>query len=114
MLSKLREILLTQYIGAILIALLISQAASQLVAAVVRTGFWFYDYRRSESVLARPSTAPFRWHDLILESVRIALHLLTAYGIARWLYSVPSPTPQADVDDDSYPEPGDPDISGIS
>ena len=114
MLSKVREILLTQYIGSILIALLIAQGASELFTAAVRTGFWFYENSRSQSVLARPSTAPFRWHNLIFEGVTTALYLLTAYGIARWLYSVPSSTPQSDSEDDSYPEPSDPGVSSTS
>jgi len=39
MFTKLREVLLTQYIGAFLIALLVWQAAVEIVTRVVRIGY---------------------------------------------------------------------------
>jgi hypothetical protein len=86
MLKNLREILLTEYIGSILIALLALQAAVEFITTVVRTGFWFFNQPHTKSVLGRSSSAPFRWDTLIFDGVKIALYLLTAYGLARWLY----------------------------
>ena len=96
MFRKLHEILLTQYIGSILVALLVWQAAIEVITTAVRTGFWFSNHRHTESVLGGGfSRAPFPWDNLIFSAVTVALYLLTAYGLARWLYpAVPAPPAQ--------------------
>ena len=91
MFSKLREILLTQYIGSILIALLFWQAAIEVITTIVRTGFWVSNHRHAESVFGGSSSTPFPWDNLIFSAVTIALYLLTAFGLARWLYPSASP-----------------------
>ena len=89
MLSELREILLTQYIGAILIALLGWQALIEIITMIVRLGFWCYGYLHSQSVLVR-SVGPFPWDSLIFSAVTVVLYVLTAYALARWLYPATS------------------------
>ena len=103
MFSKLREILLTQYIGSILIALLALQAAVEFVTRAVRTGFWIFNNRHSDSVLGGSSDAPFPWDNLIFSAVTFALYLLTAYALARWLYPAAVPITQVATDDESPP-----------
>ena len=98
MFSKLREILLTQYIGSILIALLVWQAAIEVVTTAARTGFWFSSHHHSESVLGGSSGAPFPWDNVIFAASTVALYLLTAYGLARWLYPPASTDAQPDVE----------------
>ena len=93
MFSKLREILLTQYIGSILVALLVWQAAIEVITTAVRTGFWFSKHPHTESVFGGPSGAPFPWDNLIFAAVLVALYLLTAYGLARWLFPAVAPPP---------------------
>ena len=85
MFSKLREVLLTQYIGAFLIALLVWQAAVELVTRIVRIGYWFY-YTPHPSMFAEYSREQFHWDGVILSIVRGAMYLLVAYALGRWLY----------------------------
>lgn len=106
MLSKLREILLTQYIGSILVALLVWQAAIEVITTAVRTGYWFSNHRHTESVFGESSRAPFPWDNLIFSAVTVALYLLTAYGLARWLYP---PQPIApETEEESAPDQSEP------
>ncbi|HTW30544.1 MAG TPA: hypothetical protein VMD76_02635 [Candidatus Sulfotelmatobacter sp.] len=109
MFSKLREILLTQYIGSILIALLAVQALAELITTVVWTGFWVFNHSRADSVLGGSSSAPFRWENLISDGVKIALYFLTAYGLARWLYAAQAPITHDELEGEPSPEPTDPD-----
>ena len=90
MLSRVREILLTQYIGSILIALLGCQALVVLVTTVVRTATQYVDQQHNQSVLVL-STVRFDWNTVILAAVTIALYLFTAYLLARWLYPKAQP-----------------------
>jgi hypothetical protein len=100
MLAKVREILLTQYIGSILIALLGCQALVVLLTTAVRTGFWYFETQRRQSVLGEPS-ALFPSDTLILSGVTVAVYLLTAYALARWLYPAATlPPPEADSEPD--------------
>jgi len=109
MLNRIREILLTQYIGSILIALLAVQAGSELISTVVRTGSWVFYEHQNASVLQRSSSMPFRWDALILAGVKIALYLLTAYGLAQWLHPGTTPISQDEIEGDSAPEASGPD-----
>lgn len=84
MFSKLRQILLTQYIGPILIALLVWQAAIQVVTVAVQSGFWVYN-NRNGSVLVR-SGAKFPWESVVVMGITIGLYLLIGYVLARWLF----------------------------
>ena len=87
MFSKLREVLLTQYIGAILTALLVFQGAAEVISQVARTAFWFfYQQNRRVSVFERQSSSHYAWENFILSMVIAALDLLTAYSLAKWLY----------------------------
>ena len=85
MIQKLREILLTQYIGAILVALLIWQAVIEVILALVRIGFWCFNHFHPESVYGVART-PFPWDNIVFAAVAVVLYLVTAYGLAQWLY----------------------------
>jgi hypothetical protein len=104
MFSKLREILLTQYIGSILVALLVWQAAIEVITTAVRTGFWFSSHRPTGSVFGGSSRPPFPWDNLIFAAVTVALYLLTAYGLARWLYPSASPV-TSEIEAEPAPNP---------
>jgi hypothetical protein len=104
MFSKLREILLTQHVGSILVALLVWQAAIEVLARVVRIGFWFFNHLHTESVLEGSSRARFPWDTFIFSDVTVALYLLTAYGLVRWLYPAPFPVTQGETEDGSLPD----------
>jgi hypothetical protein len=90
MLSKLREILLTNYIGAILVALFVWQAVAETVGILLRSGFWFYANHRSQSVMGVYSSTPYPWDNLIYTAISVVLYLLLAYALARWLYPATS------------------------
>jgi len=106
MLGKLREVLLTQYIGAFLIALLVWQGAVEIVTRVVRIGYWI-SYRRHPSVLGGNSEDPFRWDGLLLTIVSTMIYLVAAYALAQWLYpstvplTVGSETPHVDSSEET-------------
>lgn len=85
MVDKLREILLTQYIGSILVALIASNAVATLTTSFVRNVFWVINDQRTRSVLGS-SHPPFPWDDLIYSAATIFLYLAIAYSLARWLY----------------------------
>jgi hypothetical protein len=90
MLRKLREILLTQYIGAILVALLGWQAAIEVVTTVVRSGFWYFNHQQSQSAFGS-AKAKFPWDSVIFSAVTVGLYLLVAYALVRWLYPPDAP-----------------------
>ena len=85
MVQKLRDILLTRYIGSILIALLCWQALIVGIEKVVRIVLCVIYSQRSHTAFESPQSL-FPWDNLILSAVSIALYLLTAYVLAQWLY----------------------------
>ena len=99
MLSKVREILLTQYIGSILIALLGCQALVVLVTTVVSTASRYVDQQRNQSVLV-PSRISVDWDSVVLAGVAIALYLFSAYLLARWLYPTAQPPSASEAEGD--------------
>jgi len=107
MLSKLREILQTQYIGSILVALLVWQAAIEIVTTVVRSGFWYFDQRHGRSVLV-PSGTPYPWDNFVFSAVTVALYLLTAYALALWLYPTSAPGAVAETSEEPLERPEEP------
>ena len=76
--NKIREILLTEYIGAILVALLASEAIIALVSLLVSQIYWHAAFagRYHESL----------GHSILTAAVRMLLYLGSAYLLARWLY----------------------------
>jgi hypothetical protein len=105
MLTKLREVLLTQYIGAFLIALLVWQAAVEIVTRVVRIGYWL-SQTEHPSVLGDYSRDPFRWDVLVLTIVSVGIDFAAAYGLGRWLYplEIPKITDKSEVPTIEPPE----------
>ena len=81
--NKLREILLTEYIGAILVALLASEAIIALVALLVGQIYWHAALagRYHESL----------GHSILTALVKMLLYLGSAYLLARWLYGAKPP-----------------------
>jgi hypothetical protein len=81
--NKIREILLTEYIGAILVALLVSEAIIALVTLLVGQIYWHVALagRYHESL----------GHSILTTFVRMLLYLASAYMLARWLYGAKPP-----------------------
>jgi hypothetical protein len=78
-----REILLTEYIGAILVAVLVSDAFSALITTAVAQ--ISYHVRFAHSAVADRYRPSITW-SLLDALSRIALYLISAYLVARWLY----------------------------
>ena len=81
--NKIREILLTEYIGAILVALLVSDAIIALVSLLVGQIYWHVALagRYHESL----------GHSILTTLVKMLLYLASAYILAGWLYGVKPP-----------------------
>ena len=83
--KRLREILLTQYIGAITIGFILAQAAIGFVSEITQTvaGYWVLQSQRSA---LGPSTS-FPWANFLTSMVSIALNLVVGFLLIRWLYA---------------------------
>ena len=81
--NRIREILLTEYIGAILVALLVSDAIIALITLVVGQIYWHAAFagRYHESL----------GHSILTTLVKMLLYLASAYILVRWLYGVRPP-----------------------
>lgn len=84
-----KKILLTQYIGAIMIAFIAVQGALGAISLATNVLTWplLASHARTRSVFEM-SEAPqsFDWTGLIVGIVRVALHFAVAYLLVRWLY----------------------------
>lgn len=84
---KIREILLTDYIGAITIAFLIADGLIAVITGVVRTvTAYFYISPGTRSAFDSP-TRHVQWGTLIAALVTCALCFTAAYLLAIWLYA---------------------------
>jgi len=87
--NKIREILLTEYIGAILVALLVSDAIIALIALLIGQIYWHV------SLAGRYRTESLG-HSMLTTLVKMLLYLGSAYLLARWLYGTKSPVAQGE------------------
>ena len=62
--ERIREILLTQYIGAIVIAMVLTEALGGVVSLLVEPLIWYQQASRSHSAM-EPGLKPFPWSDLL-------------------------------------------------
>jgi TRAP-type C4-dicarboxylate transport system permease large subunit len=84
--KKLREVLLTQSIGAITVGFIVAQTVVGAIGGLVQIGVNYYWARHQSSALMNES-APFPWINVISWLVTIFLELLTAFLLMRWLYA---------------------------
>lgn len=83
--KKIRETLLSQHIGAITIGFVLALAISNLVNALVQSGFAYWSVREQAKTDFR-MTPYFPWNLLIAAIVSMALYFLVAFILMRWLY----------------------------
>jgi len=84
---RIRELLLAQYIGAIVIGLVLSQAITSFVTAVLVPAAWYLAERSApRSVFGFSSPQPFNWDRFVLNLIGVGLYLSVAYLLLRWLY----------------------------
>jgi hypothetical protein len=88
-----RRILLTEYIGAILVAVLVADAFFALITTAVGQISLRVELTRNPMLQAHRPSMTFS----LLEALcRIALYLVSAYLLARWLYPAkPTELPKA-------------------
>jgi len=78
-----REILLTEYIGAILVAVLIADAFFAIITTVAGQISYYVQFAHNPLADAHRPSASY----LILGAItRSVLYLISAYALARWLY----------------------------
>ena len=91
---RIRELLLTEYIGAILVAVIAAQAVIVVISALVQEIMYYVYFARQEAF--RMAHAPTPSEVLIPAGIKISLYLVTAYLLAKWLFFKESGTPSAD------------------
>jgi len=85
--ERIREILLTNYIGAVTIGLVLAQAIFGFVNALVQTAVSYWTISQSRGVMGAPTQ--FQWSGLIVSMVTVFLYLLVCFSLIRWLYVEP-------------------------
>jgi hypothetical protein len=83
--ARLREILLTQYIGAVMIGLVLGQAITIFINTIVQSGAEYWIAQHSRSALGNATGFP--WSTLIASLVRVSLYMVFCLGLIRWLYA---------------------------
>ena len=85
--KRLREVFLTQYIGAITIGFVLAQMVTAVVSGIVQIGVnYSWANREPSSVMGGTASVAFPWKTLIYVLVTAVLELLIAFLLIRWLY----------------------------
>ena len=79
-----RELLLTEYIGAILVAAIAAQAVIVLISALVQEIMYYAYFARQNLPGISHRLTPSEV--LVPAAIRFCLYLLTAYLLAKWLF----------------------------
>jgi hypothetical protein len=78
-----RKILLTEYIGAIVVAVLVADAVSAVVTTAVGQVYWRLQLKDNPSLASHRFSMTYTLLDALS---KIVLYLISAYLLARWLY----------------------------
>ncbi len=81
---KLRQILLTEYIGAIIIGFLLAQALAATISTIVQTISFYMEGRTRSSVFG--GRAGFEFGALVPPAISVILEVLVAFVLIYWLY----------------------------
>lgn len=88
--TRLREILLKQYIGAIVIGYIAAQAFIGIANIAALPLRWYLQGRNpaTQSVLfnEKPHPIPFPWDSTLSALTTVLLYFAIAYGLTHWLY----------------------------
>jgi hypothetical protein len=98
---KLRQILLTEYIGAIIIGFLLAQALAATISTLVQSISFYLEGRSRSSVFG--GRAGFEIGALVPPAISVILEIVTAFLLISWLYWR-SDTPVDVVDEKILPE----------
>ena len=82
--NRIREILVSEYIGAVAIGLILAQAVMNFIGTVVNNVMIYWEIQKSGNLLSPPQS--FSWRSPITSMVDVGLYLLAALLMIRWLY----------------------------
>jgi hypothetical protein len=100
--NRIRDILLTDYIGAITIAFLVGDGVFAIIMALIRTGSAYVYFSRRGSVFDSPASH-VQWETLISALLTFTLSLAAALLLARWMYPNVFNGPSIDTDPAEQP-----------
>ncbi len=87
MIQKLRQILLTQYIGAIVIAIVAAHCVEPFIRLILSIIWhWVILWRIPAGAFSEPPSRDFDWAAAVYSFVDVLLNGAVAYGLMRWLY----------------------------
>jgi hypothetical protein len=103
--QRIREILLTEHIGAITIGFILAQAITGFVSTFVQSGAVYWVSRNTTASVFAGRQA-FSRSSLVIPLIAVALYFLVAYFLMRWLYLQPKTqvTPATDESEDNSRE----------
>jgi len=84
--KRIREILLTQYIGAITIGFILAQAIIQFIDNIALGAMRYWTPEEFQGS-AMGGARSFPWANFVVPLAAIVLHLLVGFSLIRWLYS---------------------------
>jgi hypothetical protein len=84
--KRIREILLTQYIGAITVGFIFAQAAIHFINEIALAFAQYWTIQQDQgSAMGAPRSFP--WANFTVSMASVALHLLVGFLLIRWLYA---------------------------
>ena len=85
--NQIREILRTQFVGAITIGFLLAQGIGRLIGTGMDPLIWYLEQNKRFDRYLQPT--PFSWPSLAIEFVHALLYLLVSFGLTVWIYWEP-------------------------
>lgn len=98
--GRIKQILLQQYIGAIVVGILAADAVGALISGLLQPVTWYFVRRPLETAFPG-TTRPLSWEMAVPSVVSAVLYLAAAYLLLRWLYLHPQPTPAEAEEEDA-------------
>jgi H+/Cl- antiporter ClcA len=99
---RIREIFRTQYIGAIVVGMLVTQALTGIVSLLVQPVIWYQQYHESRSVM-QSGLPPFPWSKLLPLGLTVVLYVLVSYLMYTWIYAKKKELDEATSSEDEHP-----------
>jgi hypothetical protein len=107
MLQRIRGVLLTQYIGAIVIAMLLVNAVGGVIGGIVSNVAMYLEMRKQAARISSLGdlfrnervASGVSWDSVLLQLLSVVLNLLVAWALLRWLFLHSDLRPSTDADD---------------
>jgi|ERR1700739_1812916 hypothetical protein len=106
--KRLREILLTQYIGAIVIGLVAAQGVIEAMGVATLPLRWYLGSHnaKTQSVLfnEQPRALPFPWESTLSGLTTVLLYFAASFLIAQWLFPADLTTDSSQKEETPEPQ----------